>query len=110
MAIPPIRLPKYSGRTLSGMIITAKKDTNEVKNRLYTKITNPVFSRFFSLGCSISRFTCARVSSPLIASTEWPNPTNRMTNVKRLIQVPYSHPSDSLVSETTPGCSGLGGI
>ena len=28
--------------------------------------------RFFSLGCSISRLTCARLSSPLMARMEWP--------------------------------------
>ena len=45
------------------------------------KITSPVFSRFFSLGCSISRLTWARVSSPLMASTECPKPTKRMIQV-----------------------------
>ena len=34
MAMPPMRLAKYSGRTLSGMIITAKNETNEVNSRL----------------------------------------------------------------------------
>ena len=29
--------------------MTAKNDTSEVKNRLYRKITSPVFSRFLSL-------------------------------------------------------------
>src|ERR1017187_630673 len=34
------------------MIMTAKNETSPVKNRLYRKITSPVFSRFLSLGCS----------------------------------------------------------
>ena len=42
-------------------------------------MTAPAFSRFFSLGCSISRLTCASDSSPLMASTEWPKPTSIST-------------------------------
>ena len=34
IARPLIRLAKYSGRTLSGMIITAKNETSEVNSRL----------------------------------------------------------------------------
>ena len=34
IAMPPIKLAKKSGRTLSGMIITAKNETSEVKSRL----------------------------------------------------------------------------
>ena len=34
MAIPPIRFAKKLGRTLSGMIITAKNETSEVNSRL----------------------------------------------------------------------------
>src|SRR6266849_6848302 len=37
------------------------------------KITMPAFFRFGNFGDSISRYTCARDSSPLMASTEWPN-------------------------------------
>src|SRR5436853_7176726 len=32
--MPPIRLAKYSDRTLSGIIMTAKNETNDVKSRL----------------------------------------------------------------------------
>ena len=35
-------------------------------------MTIPARIRFLSFGCSSSRFTCASVSSPLIASTECP--------------------------------------
>ena len=33
----------------------------------------PVMRRFFSFGDAISRYTWARVSNPLIDSSEWPN-------------------------------------
>ena len=55
IASPPIGLSKKLLRTESGIIITAKNATPAVKIRLYRKMTNPAFSRFRSLGCSISR-------------------------------------------------------
>src|SRR5216683_4223455 len=111
MAMPLIKLPKYSGRTLSGMIITAKNEVRAVNRSAYTPITTAAFFRFFNLGWAISRFTWARVSSPLMASTECPNPTNKMNMVKWLSQVPFSavnHPRESL-SRVIPYFSGFGG-
>ena len=55
MVMPPSGLLKKFARTPSGMIITTKKAVPAVKMRLYTKITKPAFSRFFSFGYSISR-------------------------------------------------------
>src|SRR5581483_6783881 len=94
MARPPIKLPKYVGRTLSGIIMTAKNETSEVNRRLYRKITSPARSRFLRLGALISRFTWARDSSPLIASTEWPKPTTKTTKVNRENHEPESHPKN----------------
>src|SRR5580765_7079978 len=89
--------------------MTAKKDVSAVNKSAYTPITTAAFFKFLNLGWAISRFTWARVSSPLMASTECPNPTNTMTQVRWLNQLPWSHPKDSLVNGTTPGCSGFGG-
>src|ERR1022692_2788479 len=37
-------------------------------------MTKPARSRFLSFGWAISRLTCARLSSPLMARSEWPRP------------------------------------
>src|SRR5438309_10035724 len=97
MASPLIRLAKYVGRILSGMIITAKNETSEVKSSEYRKMTSPARSRFLSFGDSISRLTCARDSSPDIASTECPNPTRTMMTVRWENHVPFNHPKVALL-------------
>src|SRR6266851_2073344 len=52
--------------------------------------------RFFSLGCSISRFTCASDSSPLIASTECPNAMMTPNNPSvRMKFVCFRNPKES---------------
>src|ERR1700676_3511291 len=56
-----------------------------------------VIRRFFILGYATSRYTCARVSNPLIASREWPIDTRITTNDMRAQKVPLSQPKDSLV-------------
>src|SRR5215510_3028932 len=50
IARPEMRLVRYLGRSESGMIATAKKETNEVKSTEKTKITIPARIRFLSLG------------------------------------------------------------
>src|SRR5271169_3827772 len=59
------------------------------------KISKPARSRFFSLGWAISRLTCARLSSPLMASSEWPRPIRMAMKVMEGATVPLSQPSAS---------------
>ena len=60
------------------------------------KMTKPAFLRFASFGEAISRFTCARLSSPLMASNECPKPI-RMATTEMLGQtVPRSQPRASV--------------
>src|SRR5215469_12524022 len=74
------------------------------------KMTRPVFSRFLSLGCLISRLPCGTVSSPLMARTEWPNRTNIKTKVTWAKNVLCNQPRDSLVMGMAAAeLKGLGG-
>src|SRR5579862_2764634 len=57
----------------------------------------PVIRRFFSFGEATSRYTCARVSNPLIARRECPKATMIITKEICDQKVPLSQPSDSLV-------------
>ena len=59
------------------------------------KITKPARSRFFNFGCAISRYTCASVSNPLMASSEWPRPIMMAIAVMDGASVPFSQPSAS---------------
>ncbi len=90
------------------MIITAKNDTSAVKNRLYAPITSAVFFRFISLGCSISRLIWASDSSPLMASTEWPNPTSIMIE-RNLLRPRAQQPSQSFLIAGMSAGEGSGG-
>src|SRR5689334_12574952 len=67
-----------------------------------------VSRRFLSLGCASSRYTCANVSKPLMASSEWPNATIRITKGSCVINVPSSQPQDSFVRCRLEGVGGGG--
>ena len=53
-----------------------------------------VIRKFFSFGYAISRYTCASVSNPLIASNEWPKATTNIAELMLGQNVPWSHPSE----------------
>src|SRR5882724_2649228 len=92
MARPPIRLLIYIGRTLSGMIITANREITPVQSTAYQQVRLAAILRFFILGEAISRYTCARVSNPLIDSSECPK-AMMITTIGICIQnVPLSQP------------------
>ena len=92
IASPPNRLSLYCGRIESGIIITARIDNNPVDIVAYTHTIFAVIRRFFNFGYAISRYTCASVSNPLIASSECPNPTTISTTGNCVQNVPCSHP------------------
>ena len=73
--------------------MTAKKPTTPVNITLKMKITRPARRRFLPFGCSISRYTCASDSSPLMARIECPKPTKIATAVNVGQIVPFSQPS-----------------
>src|SRR6266850_396902 len=80
------------------MIITASSEQIPVKMKLKMPITTAAFFRLGSLGCSISRFTCASDSSPLMASTECPKAImipSRPNFVGR--SLPFNQPSAALL-------------
>src|SRR5262245_16271783 len=65
---------------------------------------------FLSLGDSISRYTWANVSKPLIASKECPKATMMTTNDNVDHQVPYSQPRPFSGSSSRLAGVGKGGI
>ena len=63
--------------------------------------------RFLSLGCAISRLTWARLSSPLMASMEWPKAIRMPNRPKNgTSRVPLQE-SKSIVAELAD-CEGMG--
>ena len=69
--------------------------------------------RFFSLGCAISRLTCASVSSPLMASTEWPKAMSTAMTPKWASRCPSASRGRAAralkcrFAENRPGADGL---
>src|SRR5665213_1654629 len=92
MASPPIRLLMYVGRALSGMIITANSEITPVQSTAYQQVRFAAIFRFFILGEAISRYTCARVSNPLIESSECPKAMIITTIGISIQNVPLSQP------------------
>src|SRR5207302_8339027 len=74
----------WSSDVCSSDLMTAQNETNEVNTRLKTKMTSPVRKRFLCFGASISRYTCARLSSPLIASSACPSPIRIRSEERRV--------------------------
>ena len=87
--------PDTSRARRSGISITAKKRDERREQHAVQKDHVPARSRFFSLGCAISRYTCASVSNPLIASIEWPRPTRIAMSVIVRRNVPFNQPRAS---------------
>src|SRR5207248_5846616 len=86
----------------------AKKLTSDVNTRLYAKMIKPVRCRFFTFGCSTSRYTCASDSSPLMARIECPKPMRIATAVNAGQIVPFNQPNASFENRRLPG-TGDGG-
>src|SRR5947209_18273769 len=93
---------------LDGMIIVANTVMMQVEKNAYKQTMLPVFFRFRSLGAAISRYTCARVSNPLIESSECPKAM--MIAIAGMVgqTVPVSHPVELWLKTKLCG-SGAGG-
>src|SRR5436305_1118697 len=88
------------------MIIDASRMMPPVEIVAKMQTILPVIFRLFSLGYSISLYTCARVSKPLIESTEWPKAIITATTGIVGHHVPLNHPSPSSLKLR---CEGVGG-
>ena len=74
MASPLIRFSEILFRTASGIIITAKNATPRRENEAVSKNHQAGFFQIRQLGMLDFAVHLRQVSSPLMASTEWPNP------------------------------------
>ena len=104
-ARPLSRLSEYLPAIRSpGMIREDRKVSPPVKMKLNRKMAKAAFFRFLIFGSSISRYTCARVSRPLIARMEWPK-AMKMPTSPTLCQTGrfFIQPRDSSVNLSSKG-------